>query len=193
MDREVFRRHENCGCTVEYDPGDGSKRRQNVWDKSWSNDLVSEKKPVVTGARILDPDTKEAWEWAKVQYEEIRHRTTDCMKIANKYGYKVEDIERIKDYLFLSGKYYDSLEDIWRPFEPDAAIAQSWNRLSNDKSCLPHDLTLLNHELMEMKIKDENPSIDHLEAHRRTELLYNYAKESKEYYANRRKRYEKRR
>lgn len=35
MDREVFRRHENCGCTVEYDPGDGSKRRQNVWSKEW--------------------------------------------------------------------------------------------------------------------------------------------------------------
>lgn len=39
MSRDVFRRHENCGCTVEYDPGDGSKRRQNVWDKSWSKSV----------------------------------------------------------------------------------------------------------------------------------------------------------
>lgn len=36
MNREVFRRHENCGCTVEYDPGDGSRRRQDVWTKAWS-------------------------------------------------------------------------------------------------------------------------------------------------------------
>ena len=32
---DVFRRHENCRCTVEYDPGDG--RRQNVHSKEWAN------------------------------------------------------------------------------------------------------------------------------------------------------------
>lgn len=36
MDREVFRRHENCGCTVAYYPDVNSKRRQNVWDKQWA-------------------------------------------------------------------------------------------------------------------------------------------------------------
>lgn len=35
MDREVFRRHENCCCTVEYDPGNGSAQRQDVWNKRW--------------------------------------------------------------------------------------------------------------------------------------------------------------
>lgn len=35
MNRAVFRKHEDCSCTVEYDPGDGSKRRQNVWEKTW--------------------------------------------------------------------------------------------------------------------------------------------------------------
>lgn len=39
MDREVFRRHENCGCTVEYDPADGSKRRQDVWDKRYIEEV----------------------------------------------------------------------------------------------------------------------------------------------------------
>jgi len=29
----VYRRHENCYCGVEYDPGDA--RRQNVWTKRW--------------------------------------------------------------------------------------------------------------------------------------------------------------
>lgn len=42
MDRDVFRKHENCGCTVEYDPADGSKRRQDVWDKRWMDSKESQ-------------------------------------------------------------------------------------------------------------------------------------------------------
>lgn len=33
MDRDVFRRHENCGCTVAYYPDVKSKERQDVWNK----------------------------------------------------------------------------------------------------------------------------------------------------------------
>lgn len=33
MDRSVFRRHNRCRCTTEYNPGDG--RRQDVWTKKW--------------------------------------------------------------------------------------------------------------------------------------------------------------
>ncbi|MCD7906160.1 MAG: hypothetical protein LUH04_00370 [Clostridium sp.] len=32
---DIYRRHESCRCTVEYDPGDG--RRQNVHTKKWTN------------------------------------------------------------------------------------------------------------------------------------------------------------
>lgn len=32
---DVYRRHENCNCIVEYDPADGRNRRQNVWEKTW--------------------------------------------------------------------------------------------------------------------------------------------------------------
>lgn len=31
---DVYARHNNCTCTVEYDPGSG--KRQNVWTKEWS-------------------------------------------------------------------------------------------------------------------------------------------------------------
>lgn len=31
---DIYRRHERCRCTVEYDPGSG--RRQDVWHKVWS-------------------------------------------------------------------------------------------------------------------------------------------------------------
>src|SRR5690625_3374521 len=30
---DVFKRHDRCRCTVEYDPGDA--RRQNIWSKEW--------------------------------------------------------------------------------------------------------------------------------------------------------------
>ena len=31
---DIYRRHERCRCTVDYDPGEG--KRQNVWTKGWS-------------------------------------------------------------------------------------------------------------------------------------------------------------
>lgn len=33
--KDVFRRHANCRCVVEYDPGGGKK--QNVWSKRWTD------------------------------------------------------------------------------------------------------------------------------------------------------------
>ena len=33
---DVFRRHKNCHCQVLYNPGDGSKRRQNVHNRRWT-------------------------------------------------------------------------------------------------------------------------------------------------------------
>lgn len=32
--KDVYRRHNNCNCTVEYDPGSG-KKYQDVWSKTW--------------------------------------------------------------------------------------------------------------------------------------------------------------
>lgn len=32
---DIYRRHERCRCTVDYNPGDG--RRQNVWSKVWKD------------------------------------------------------------------------------------------------------------------------------------------------------------
>lgn len=35
---DVYRRHERCRCTVEFDPADGKRRRQNVHTKKWTDD-----------------------------------------------------------------------------------------------------------------------------------------------------------
>lgn len=46
VNRDVFRRHDRCTCTVDYHPGDGKK--QNVWSKKWS----SEDEAIQTRQRI---------------------------------------------------------------------------------------------------------------------------------------------
>ena len=43
MNKEVFRRHPNCHCTVEYNPGNGSRKRQNVHSKEWRNATGTER------------------------------------------------------------------------------------------------------------------------------------------------------
>ena len=35
---DVFRRHRNCHCQILYDPGNGSRRRQNVHSRQWTED-----------------------------------------------------------------------------------------------------------------------------------------------------------
>lgn len=39
--KDVYRRHNRCNCTVEYDPGDG--KVQNVWSKGWRDQTESDK------------------------------------------------------------------------------------------------------------------------------------------------------
>lgn len=35
--KDVYRRHNYCRCVVQYDPGDGSKRRQDVHTRQWTD------------------------------------------------------------------------------------------------------------------------------------------------------------
>lgn len=52
---DVFRRHKNCRCTVEYDPGDGT--RQDVWTKEWSeggkSDKIKKETPKERESRVI--------------------------------------------------------------------------------------------------------------------------------------------
>lgn len=34
---DVYRRHDNCRCVVEFDPADGKRKRQNVHTKEWTD------------------------------------------------------------------------------------------------------------------------------------------------------------
>lgn len=55
---DVYRRHERCRCTVEYDPADGKRKRQNVHTKKWTDpeeyDILESRKRV--GVQSLASD-----------------------------------------------------------------------------------------------------------------------------------------
>ena len=53
---DIYRRHENCRCTVEYDPGDG--RRQNVHTKKWTNQADSDKLKKRNTLGLLSPQKR---------------------------------------------------------------------------------------------------------------------------------------
>ena len=128
---------------------------------------------IISGARIVDPNGKEATAFAKMYYREIRSFNTDCGKIANNTGKTKAEIQKVKEYLFNN----DS-------FEPDCAIAQSWQRLMNGKDIKEHDRVLIEHELYEMKLKKENKNMSHTEAHAIATKKFDYQKGVDEYYGN---------
>ena len=57
-------------------------------------------------------------------------------------------------------------------------------RLMIGQNIKAHDITMIEHELLEMKLKQDNPSITHQEAHDLANEKYNYGQEVNEYYGN---------
>lgn len=139
---------------------------------------------MISGARITDIFSKEADEFAEMYYKEIRSFSTDTKKIAENLNKKESDIRKIKSYLFENKSLLDTDTGEWKRFDPDCAIAQSWQRLMIGKDIKPHDKTLIEHELLEMKIKKENPNMEHWKAHEIASEKYDYSKEAMEYYGN---------
>lgn len=57
--QDVYRRHRYCRCTCEYDPGDGSKKRQDVWSKQSLTDTeeIEARKKIGKGDTNKELDT----------------------------------------------------------------------------------------------------------------------------------------
>lgn len=139
---------------------------------------------IISGGRILDPNSEEAIKWAEKYYEQIRKKSTDYIKIAERLNMDVAEVKEIKDYLFVNKSKYDDISKEWTRFDADAAIAQSWQRLAENKKIMPHDLTLIKHEKLEIETKKNNPNMSHNDAHKIAELKYNYKDEVDKYYGN---------
>ena len=106
--------------------------------------------------------------------------TTDVKKIAKNVGYTEEQIQRIKDYLFMD--IHNLGDGRISKFDPSYEIAQSWQRLVDGKSIQPHDMTLLLHEMMEQELMMQGYSQG--EAHILASRKYDYRKGCIEYYGS---------
>ena len=62
--KDVYRRHNNCNCTVEYDPGSGKKYR-DVWSKTWryqkDNERINELKKLngITKSNMISDNVED--------------------------------------------------------------------------------------------------------------------------------------
>lgn len=139
----------------------------------------------ISGA-ITDINSDRANQHAELYYEEIRKQKTDVDKIAKNTGYSKEFILEVKDYLFVDEH---DLGGRIRRFDPDFAIAQSWQRLTEGNT-ESHDLTLLMHEKYERLLMSTGMTQDN--AHRKASRKYNYHKEAQEYYDSLKKRQKRR-
>ena len=143
-------------------------------EKIRKNDIM--KSGAVSGAR--NPNSKEAREHAERYYGLVRSMKTDVSRISKATGFVEEDIRMIKNYIFMEKHDLGGKEPEY--FAPDYMMAESWQRLIDGKP-ESHDITLLNHEIMERNLMKKGMPQD--EAHIKASGKYNYAKEAGEYYA----------
>ena len=132
-----------------------------------------------TGATsgALNSFSKQAIQHAEKYYESVRNMTTDIDNIVEHTGLSKEVVTNAKNHLFMTKHNLGGGKLEY--FYPDYEISQSWQKLSNKNSEIqPHDITLLKHENMEAELMAKGYSQQ--QAHRKTEEIYNYAKEVKE-------------
>lgn len=198
--KDVYRRHQHCRCILDYDPKNG--KTQNVWTKKWNSidkERVERRKLIGVVSvdereqkrynRVMkssgavygawndrnDPYNKERDRHAQEFYESVRNRNKqhEIVKVSNNSGLSQSDVEKIYNHIFINE--YD-LEDGRKRFDPNYDMAESWRRLSEigGKNIQPHDLVMLNHELMEHDLMEKGMKYD--EAHELTNKTYNYQK-----------------
>jgi len=132
----------------------------------------------ITGASGAIPrnDNARMQAHAELYYEEIRKRNSDGAAIALNTGFSIEDVGKIKRHIFIDT--HDLGKKSSSRFEPDYDMAISWQRLIDGKNIKEMDIVLLNHELSELKLMEQGLNYD--EAHKLTEVKYNYNKYVKE-------------
>lgn len=91
---DIYRRHENCRCTVLYDPADGSKKLQNVHTKKWTDPQESamiEKRQLI-GLRTNNVTVSDISQHA---FERIKERnvTMDAVRNAIEHPLKTEEVK----------------------------------------------------------------------------------------------------
>lgn len=206
--KDVYRRHQRCRCTVDYDPKIG--KIQNVHSKRWrdgqENAIIkaeeSTLQKIQAGAKNYVRDTEKDFLKDKrlIQREAHAYRTYDAIKNSN------QDIEKRKIYSNI-GQFremsdftkkdvdiafdhvFNDLHDLdfgRGLFPPDVDMADSWSRLISGKGIEEHDLLMLRHERLEHDYMYVTKHLGYDDAHRLTDETYNYG-EAVAKYKDRRK------
>ena len=174
-DRNGCLHSEANGRFISKNKGDDEKRKAAERIYGTSNELNYDQTSVY-GA--LDWKSDEAEEHAERYYEFIRHRKDDVEKISNNTVFSKEQIQRIKEHIFLDEH---DLENGRMRFYASYEMAQSWQRLCEGKSIREMDIVLLNHELLEIRYIEQGYSQSL--AHKKSEEKYNYSRCVKELHA----------
>lgn len=196
--KNIYRRHGNCRCTVDYHPGNGKK--QNVHTKSWAESQKSAKIEVLkgvglsvqSGARnyfrdesnddILPKDFIKAEKHAYLTYDKIKNSNQELekRKIYSNIGkfkemkdFTKEDVDIAFNHVFND---IHILKDGESLFHPEINMAESWERLITGKDIQSHDLILLKHERLEHDYMYVRGNMDYDTAHAKTDETYNYGK-----------------
>ena len=162
------------GKTKDKTSGQGGDRPKKQLQGGGKSDIMR------TGAR--DPQSMEADIHAAKYYGLVRAMKTDVARIAKATGFDEADVRKIKEFLFVERHDLGGEED--ECFFPHYMIAESWQRLVAGTP-EPHDITLLNHELLERSLMERG--LTQAEAHREASKQYNYDKESDDFYGNTKK------
>lgn len=105
-------------------------------------------------------------------YESVRKMKNDVDAIAKNTNFNIDDVQNIKEYLFIAK--HDLGDGELSHFHPDYEIAQSWQRLIDGRNIESRDIVLLKHELLEREYTLQG--LDQNTAHIKAEEKFNYAK-----------------
>lgn len=184
---DVWRRHKNCHCVIDYNPGTkqhryGDSRRfrstqRNINDKILNN-LGMVQTGGYSGAKKMQTQ-KQRNDHADRYYEEIRKRKpyADANIIVKRVnGFTTDDIEDIRQHVFIKKVRRDGG---LKRFDPDYNQAQVWQRLTTGQPLWDSDITMLEHERMELNIMRET-GCEYEEAHEKTQKVFNWWAEFEE-------------
>ncbi|GKX27913.1 hypothetical protein SH1V18_03930 [Vallitalea longa] len=106
-------------------------------------------------------------------YKGFRAMDDDFIKIANNTDFSIEDINKIKEHLFF--KKHKFANGSVRRFDANYWQAEAWDRLMKGTP-KASDITLLNHELFELRYMKKHNVVYEV-AHEKANELYNWSEE----------------
>ncbi|WP_242629192.1 LysM peptidoglycan-binding domain-containing protein [Xanthomonas oryzae] len=127
---------------------------------------------VAQNIRIFETGGGNAEQIADELYNSIRASSVDVQNISASTGFKIENIQKVKDHVFNNEHVLDSYVDWGVPsrvgrFDSNLAQAEAWQRLENGTHTV-QDVTWMKHEIGE-RWYEQKYNAGYLESHKRVE------------------------